>query len=118
VAPWTTPAAERDPAAEEVVRSWLPTAVPGTGDVRWDDGRGTALLDPAGVQVAELWSAGSTVAFAATQTGRFLGPDGAEPADGPVRLGLAGLVTVADAGVSGGVVVSDRLGLTRSRTRR
>ena len=35
-----------------------------------------------------------------------------------IRLGLAGLVTVADGVVSGGVVVSDRHGLLRSRSRR
>ena len=118
VAPWTTPAAEPDPEAEDVVRSWLTTAVPGADGVRWDDGRGGALLEPDGVQVAELWSAGSMVAFAGTQSGRFLGPDGADAADGPVRLGLAGLVAVDGGAVTGGVVVSDRLGLTRSRTRR
>lgn len=118
VAPWTTQPAEPDPAAEEVVRGWLATAQPGVDDVTWDDGLTAALVRPRGVEVAELFSAGSTVAFAATQTGEFLGTDELPAADGPVRLGVAGLVTVADGVVRGGVVVSDRHGLLRSRTRR
>jgi predicted ester cyclase len=115
VAPWTVPRAEPDAAAEDVVHAWLAGAVPGADGVRWDDGRDTALIAPTGVQVAELFSAGAQVAFAATQTGIFLGSaDG----DEPVRLGLTGLVTVAGGIVTGGVVVSDRLGLLRARTRR
>jgi len=103
VAPWTTQPAAPDPAAEDVVRAWLPTAHPGSDGVVWDDGRSVSTLRPREVAVAELFSAGDRVAFAATQL------DGAE------RLGLAGLVSVAGGVVSGGVVVSDRHGLLRSR---
>ena len=116
VAPWTVPPAEPDPAAEAVVRAWLATAVPGADGVRWDDGRDGQLLEPSGAEVAEIFSAGRQVAFAATQTGA---PVGAAEDDGaPVTLGVAGLVTVVDGRVVGGVVVSDRLGLLRARSRK
>jgi hypothetical protein len=118
LAPWTVPAVEPDPAAEDVVRDWLATAVPGADGVRWDDGRDGALVSPTGVQVAELFSAGRQVAFAAAQVGAFLGSGAVPATDGPVRLGLAGLVEVTTGRVTGGVVVSDRLGLVRSQTRR
>jgi predicted ester cyclase len=116
VAPWTVPPADPDPAAEDVVRAWLATAVPGADGVRWDDGRDGPLVAPTGAQVAELFSAGGQVAFAAAQIGAFVG-DGRTGGE-PVRLGLAGLVTVAGGSVTGGVVVSDRSGVMRSRARR
>jgi hypothetical protein len=122
VAPWTVRPAEPDPAAEDVVRGWLAAAGPGTDDVRWDDGRDGPLVAPDAVEVAEIFSAGSQVAFAASQTGRLLsGPSGGPKdvgADEPVRLGLAGIVAVTGGAVTGGVVISDRLGLMRSVSRR
>lgn len=116
VAPWTVVPAEPDLAAEQVVRDWLPGAEPGADGIRWDDERDDPLVAPAGAHVAEIFSAGNKVAFAATQTGAFLGPGGG-PADEPVRLGLAGLVGVTDGAVSGGIVISDRLGLMRAVSR-
>jgi predicted ester cyclase len=122
VAPWTVRPAEPDPAAVDVVRGWLTAAAPGTDDVRWDDGRDGPLVEPDSVEVAEIFSAGSRVAFAATQSGRLLaGASGGQEVaipDEPVRLGLAGLVSVAGGVVTGGVVISDRLGLMRSVSRR
>ena len=103
VAPWTTPPGRPDTAAEDVVRAWLPSAQPGFDGVTWDDGLTAAQLRPRDVEVAQLFSAGRQVAFAATQT------------DGTDRLGVAGLVQVVDGVVSGGVVVSDRHGLARRR---
>jgi len=111
VAPWTVPPSVPDPAAEDVVRGWLASAQPGADGVVWDDGLTPAPVRPRGVEVAELFSAADRVAFAATRTGTFEGT-----AD-EVRVGLAGLVTVSDGVVSGGVVVSDRHGLLRSRAR-
>jgi predicted ester cyclase len=103
VAPWTTQPARPDPAAEDVVRAWLGSAQPGFDDVVWDDDLTPALVRPREVEVAELFSAGDRVAFAATQVDRT------------DRLGVAGLVTVTDGVVAGGVVVSDRHGLLRRR---
>lgn len=116
VAPWTQPPALPDPSAEAVVRAWIGSAAPGTDAVRWDDGRDGAIVSPAGAEVAELFSAGDRVAFAATQRGSFVGP-GAAVEEAPVRLGVTGLVTVAGGAVVSGVVISDRLGLIRSRAR-
>jgi len=110
VAPWTQPPGAADPAAEAVVRSWLRSAVPGSDAVRWDDGHDGPGVTPEAVQVEELFSAGDRVAFAATRTGTSVG-DGARAG---VRLGLAGLVTVADGTVTEGVVISDRAGLLRA----
>lgn len=113
VAPWTQPPAQPDPAAEAVVRAWVSSAAPGTDDVRWDDGREGALVSPAGAEVAEIFSAGERVAFAATQHGPVVGR-GAAAGEAHVRLGVTGLVTVVDGVVASGVVISDRLGLIRS----
>lgn len=111
-APWTTRPAVPAPAAEDVVRAWLASAEPGVDRVTWDDGLTAALVRPHDVEVAQLFSAGDQVAFAATQVGEDTGTGDV------VRLGVAGLVTVVDGVVDGGVVVSDRHGLLRSRARR
>ncbi|WP_158550751.1 ester cyclase [Geodermatophilus sp. TF02-6] len=122
VAPWTVRPAGPDPAAEDVVRRWLTGAAPGVDGVRWDDGRDGPLIGPDSAEVAEIFSAGDQVAFAATQSGRLRGDasdaEGIPIPDDPVRLGLAGLVSVAGGAVTGGVVISDRLGLMRSLSRR
>lgn len=71
------------------------------------------LLEVESVEVHALFSSGSHVAFAATQTGRHLGG----LADGTgqtVRLGLAGIVRTDGASVLSGRVVRDRLGAGRA----
>lgn len=107
-APWTTAPVPGDEGAVDVVRAWLPSAVPGAGGTVWDDGLSdAAVLEPTGAEESLVFAAGDQVAFAATLIGAAGGTD--------ARLGIAGLVRVVDGAVAGGVVVSDRAGLARSQ---
>jgi predicted ester cyclase len=117
LAPWDTVAETADPAAEAVVRDWL---VAPTDTVAVDDRDTITLLEETTSQVDDLFSAGSSVAFRVTRTGRYAG--GLEDVDAslvgvPATMHLVGLVTVADGRVSGGRIVRDRLGLARSLSR-
>lgn len=106
-APWTTVPVPGVQGAVDVVRAWLPSAVPGAGGTVWDDGLSAAvMLEPTGAEESLVFAAGNEVAFAATLVGAAAGKD--------ARLGIAGLVRVVDGAVAGGVVVSDRAGLARS----
>lgn len=114
-APWAEQPVPRDTAAESAVRAWLDR-----GDLApavLDEGKlGPPLLDVEHVDVDELFSAGRRVAFHAVQHGRYRsglpGTDGAEGT--PVQLGLAGLLTVDEAGGVSGRVMRDRAGLRRA----
>lgn len=114
-APWAERPVPPDPAAEAAVRAWLDT-----GDLaptRLDDGeQAPPLLDVAHVEVDALFSAGRRVAFHAVQDGHYRGGlPGTEAATGSAaRMGLAGLVTLDEAGGVRGRVVRDRAGLRRS----
>ena len=102
VSPWTTVAAAPDPAAEDVVRRWLRHAEPGVGPPGWEDGRGPwPSVGITEAQILAMFSAGTHVAYAATLH------------TPTARLGVAGVVTVTDGSVTGGTVVSDRLGHSR-----
>lgn len=117
VDPWTTAAPKApDPAAEATVRSWL-----AAGDLaacaggRIDEGPPSAhhpVLEPAGVAVHDLFSAGDRVAFHATLSGPYTGGlAGVEAPDGrDASLDVAGVVTVADGQVGEAHIVTDRLG--------
>lgn len=114
-APWAAEPEKADPDAEAAVRDWL-----AAGDLSAalaDDGTpGPALLDDATVEIDELFAAGRRVAFHAVQSGRYRGglpgTDGAEGRE--ARMGVAGLVTVADGGAVTGRIVRDRAGLRRA----
>ena len=113
VAPWTTPPSVPSPEAESTVRDWLQAPV--LSNVLLDDGRSDALaVEVAAVEISQLFSAGSAVAFAADWTGRYRGGlDGAVDPGSDVTLGCAGVLTVADGAVIAGSVVTDRSGLRR-----
>lgn len=121
-APWDTTPLPADRGAEQVVRAWLTGPVaPGApaGVVHDDEATGRPahrLLEVAGCEVAELFSAGEHVAFSAVQTGAYAGGlDGLDDLLGaPLRLGVAGVVQVRDGRVTGGRVVRDRLGAARA----
>ena len=117
-APWDTAALPPDPAAEQAVRDWLTgpdlRAAPVVCDDEATGQPAQRLLEVGSCEVHELFSAGEHVAFAATQTGRYLGGldiDGAEGHD--AVLHLAGLAQVQNGRITGGRVVRDRLGTAR-----
>lgn len=103
VAPWDTPVRVADPAVEAVVQQWLRSGLPPVDGVTWDDAghddAGPALHAEAG-EVDVVISAGDRVAF----HGRLVDAGGTG-----VTMDVAGMVTVRDGAVVGGVIVSDRL---------
>ena len=118
-APWDTEPLPPDEAAEDVVRRWLDGPDLRAAEVVCDDEAtgqpASRLLEVASCQVHELFSAGGHVAFAATQTGRYLGGLDVDGAQGrPAVLHVAGLVRVQGGRVVDGRVVRDRLGTARA----
>lgn len=120
LAPWDTEPQPPDPAAEQVVRHWLGSADLRSAPVVCDDEHlghpAEQLLEVTGCEEHVLFSAGDQVAFHVAQTGRYVG--GLEDCDAALGtvavLELAGVVTVTDGRVTGGRVVRDRLGTSRS----
>jgi hypothetical protein len=117
-APWNTVARERDPVAEDVVRSWLErgelTSV--ELDDSWIGHDVTCHLEDVTVELNELFSAGGSVAFHGVLRGRYVGglEDMKDAAAGPASLHVAGIVSVERGEVVGGRVIRDRLGLARA----
>jgi hypothetical protein len=116
--PWTTtfPVAP-DAAAEVVARAWLAVGnLAAAPSGRVDEGppsRHQPVLDPTGVEIHDLFSAGDRVAFHATMIGPYRGglsEDVAARAGAPASLDVAGILTVADGAVASAYVVTDRFG--------
>ena len=120
VAPWDTVAQAPDLQAEAVVRRWLEQSWPAaTKDLLCDDehlGSGPQLaFEVTAVEVTELFSAGSEVAFHVRQSGRYRGGlPGIPGASTAAALFCAGIVEVADGAVRAGSVIRDRAGLQRA----
>lgn len=114
--PWvTTTALPSDPAAEATVRSWLDAAdLADVGGGRIDEGPPAAhvpVVATDSVEVHDLFSAGSQVAFHATMRGTYAGGLGAAGEVGaPAAVDVAGLATVEDGRVSVLHAVTDRFG--------
>jgi hypothetical protein len=121
IAPWDAPAAPPDPVAEKAVCGWLAGRVfAESRDVFIDDSRVTgqvdAIIDPSTIEVLDIMSSGSHVAFHAIQRGRLVGDFArtfAPLAGSEVYIHLSGLVTVVAESVSRGHVIRDRFGLHR-----
>ena len=110
--PWTTAPQVANAEAEQVASEWLRR--PRFESVVIDDGA-PAVIEPHGVEVARMFSAGRQVAIAATWTGRYAGGiDGADDPGDDVRLGVCGVLDVEGGTVTGGRIVTDRLGLRRA----
>jgi hypothetical protein len=100
---WTQPV-DPDPEAEAVVRTWLDRAdLADADDVEIDDTRVAGVtyepvLDVDAVRVDDLFSAGSTVPFHVTLTGRYRGGLGAELDEHlgkTAEMGVSGFARVA-----------------------
>jgi SnoaL-like protein len=116
-APWSTRPAPRDASAEAVVTDWLARGdlSPATLDDGWTGRETSEHLQDAEVEIGELFSAGTDVAFHARQTGRYAGGlNGLEVVGAPGAHHLAGIVQVQDGAVRGGRIIRDRLGLSRA----
>lgn len=118
-APWSARPEVPRPDAEDVVRRWLAGGdLTAGGRVSLDDGWTgqpvPALVAVEDVEIDTMFSAGSSVAFHATQRGRYLGGIGVadEPVGVPASLRCCGMVTVDGSSVNGHVV-RDRVGLRR-----
>ena len=115
-APWDTQPVAPDTAAEQAARRWLQRDWPvELADVRCDDDHITGeplRFQVTSVEIVDLFSSGSDVAFAAVQQGRYLGGlPGVAPAESLQALRVNGIVRVADGQVVGGRVIRDRGGL-------
>ena len=117
-APWAATPLDPNPAAESAVRIWLEkrdlsTMLPDDG---WTGRPTPALLQVTDVQVAELFSAGDSVAFHVIQTGRYLGglPDTDDSIGRSARQSAVGMVQVGAGGTITGRVVRDRVGPRRA----
>ena len=114
--PWTTTrAVAADPAAERAVRAWLASRGLDAPSGRIDDvdvARHRPIIDPTAVEVLDLFSAGSRVAFHAVVTGRYGGglPDAEEHRGREAELRMTGIAEVEGETVAGVNVVTDRLG--------
>jgi predicted ester cyclase len=114
--PWTTTrAVASDPAAERAVRGWLAARRLDAPAGRIDDvavARFREVVEPTRVEVLDLFSAGSRVAFHAAAIGRYRGglPDAEDCRGREAELRMTGIAEV-DAGAVGAVnIVTDRLG--------
>lgn len=118
--PWSASPQSPDENAEAAVLSWLTNGdLSSGGGVSMDDGwtgqPTPTLLDPYGIEIDSIFSAGRDVAFHATQHGIYRGG-----IDLPVEtlgvkadLRVTGMVRVAPSGDITGHLVRDRVGLRR-----
>jgi hypothetical protein len=120
-APWDGLDQSSNPAAEDCVRGWLASGTFVDSDrVQIDDSRATGtverIVDQASLEVMEIMSAGSHVAFHAVQTGRLaedFARDLSVERGTPIVIYLSGLVDVRDNVVIDGNIIRDRWGLYR-----
>jgi SnoaL-like domain len=120
-APWDGSDHPSNPAAEDCVRNWLASSTFVDSDrVQIDDSRATGtverIVDQASLEVVEIMSAGSHVAFHAVQKGH-LADDFAQDLSiqrgTPITMYLSGLVEVRDNVILNGNIIRDRWGLYR-----
>lgn len=115
--PWTsTEAIPADPGAEKTVRTWLENGDLADAPVHEIDDERTGatyepLLDPRGVVVNDLFSAGDDVPFHVTIRGLYRGGLGAgaeQFVGNPAALHVAGIAHVADGDVASVKAVTAR----------
>ena len=114
--PWvTTTARPPDAVAESVARAWLDAGDLTAAADGWIDEPALSdhrpVIDTDTVEVLDLFSAGSTVAFHATLRGPYVGGfDGVDELGAPARMDVAGMVTVDGDGIADARVVTNRFG--------
>lgn len=129
IAPWDTQAEPVNPEAEALVRDRLESGaiLDETAllfDEEWTRPENRdRVLDPVGVQINDMFSAGNHVAFHIAVTGRLrrtsaLGTLAAVAGDDTHLLHLAALVRVQDGRIVWGRGVRDRIGLKKRLERR
>lgn len=113
VAPWAVQPAGGDVESEAIARAWVSAA--DFSGISVDDGLepGPLALAVDDTSFSRVFSAGRSVAFAATLNG-IASPPRPQVA---AALDITGLVHVREGRVSSGTVVTDRLGLHRRLTR-
>jgi SnoaL-like polyketide cyclase len=121
-APWDAPCEAPDPETERIARAWLekpdaPLCASGFEEIRAEGTRFGALIEPTGVTINQLFTAGNRAAFHLDCAGRYAG--GFDDIDAtrirtPVVLRMAGLIDVSDGKVTRAQVSADRLGLHRA----
>lgn len=119
IAPWDTMTAAADANAEAVVRAWLDGGrLACTDGVLLDDqwymGAAEPLIEQARIEIDDLFSCGSTIAFHIAQHGGLIPCEGLEGAPGtPSFLHMSGIVHVVGGRVASGTVIRNRLDLAR-----
>ncbi len=120
LSPWNIDPHAPDEGAEEIVRRWLDSGtLAATRSVLLDDAwtgqLASPLVDQTHVELHDLFSCGTAVAFHLTQHGGLI-PDAdvLGKAGTPVRLHMAGLVHVDGGSVRSGRIIRNRLALSRS----
>ena len=121
-APWDAPCDAPDPETERIARAWLekpdaPLYASGVDEIRAEGARFGALIEPTGVTINQIFTAGNRAAFHLDCAGRYAG--GFDDIDAtrirtPVVLRMAGLIDVIDGKVTRAQVSADRLGLHRA----
>jgi predicted ester cyclase len=120
--PWDGEPLPPDKATESVARNWivaLPSA-PAFDEISAQGPRFGELVVIESISISTLFSAGSRTAFHAVCAGHYKGGfDDIDPAriGDPVKLPLAGLLTVSEGQVTNAQICADRLGLHRSLMR-
>ena len=119
IAAWTTPGRPSDAGAEASVLEWLALGRLATTDGvllddQWFTGDASPLIEQDGIEVDDIFSCGTTVAFHAKQKGAFVpGDDLPGVAGTPAYLHMSGLVHVSDQRVTRGRIIRNRIDLAR-----
>jgi len=120
-APWDTVPEPANEAAETLVRNALSAgSLFKNRAICFDDGGAAGptqqILEPTGLRINDLFSAGDRVAFHIVQSGRLTADFSMGRPDlvgTDIMLHMAGVVTVKQGAVTWGRIIRDRLGLQR-----
>ncbi len=123
IAPWDAAAEAPSASTEASVRTWLVGGAMPSAGIAYDDelvGTSVPLIDVESTVIDEMFSAGQSVAFHITQTGRYRGGlDAPDSAVGETAtLYSVGVVRIDEAGLLSGRVIRERGALQRALSSR